>query len=53
MAVRNYRDLVVWQRGMDLVEMVYKATASFPQGGAFRPDESVAQSGRIDSFKHC
>ena len=35
MAVRNYRDLVVWQRAMDLVEIVYKATASFPKEELF------------------
>lgn len=31
MAGRNYSDLVAWQRAMDLVEMVYKATAKFPK----------------------
>jgi four helix bundle protein len=33
MAVRHYRELVAWQRAMDLVELVYKMTRSFP------PDE--------------
>jgi len=27
----SYRDLIVWQRAMDLVEYVYRATASFPR----------------------
>ena len=31
MGVRNYRQLVVWQRAMDLVEGVYRATADFPR----------------------
>ena len=31
MKVRNYQDLVVWQRAMDLVEEVYKATKPFPR----------------------
>jgi len=31
MAVRNYRDLVVWQKGLDLVELVYRTTSSFPR----------------------
>ena len=35
MGVRNYRDLVVWQKAMDLVEMVYKVTASFPKQELF------------------
>jgi four helix bundle protein len=31
MTVRNYRDLILWQKAMDLVEMVYRVTANFPQ----------------------
>nr|WP_317173174.1 four helix bundle protein [Maribacter aquimaris] len=26
----NYKELIVWQKSMDLVEKVYTATASFP-----------------------
>jgi len=29
--VNSYRDLLVWQRGIDLVECVYQATRSFPR----------------------
>jgi four helix bundle protein len=28
---KNYRDLIAWQKAMDLVEMVYKATGQFPK----------------------
>lgn len=28
---RNYSDLIAWQKAMDLVEMVYKATSQFPK----------------------
>ncbi len=31
MKVRNYQELVVWQRAMDLVEEVYKASKGFPR----------------------
>jgi four helix bundle protein len=31
MAVRNYRDLILWQKAMDLVELVYRITIHFPQ----------------------
>lgn len=31
MAVRDYRELVVWQKAMDLVEAVYHATLGFPK----------------------
>jgi four helix bundle protein len=30
-AGRNYSDLIAWQKAMDLVEMIYKATAQFPK----------------------
>jgi len=30
-AVRSYRDLTAWQRGMDLVVEVYKLTRCFPR----------------------
>jgi four helix bundle protein len=29
---QNYRDLIVWQRAMDLVEAVYRLTQGFPRG---------------------
>ena len=29
--VRNYRELIVWQKAMDLVELVYQATRQFPK----------------------
>jgi len=28
--VRGYRDLIVWQKAMDLVELIYSATRSWP-----------------------
>jgi four helix bundle protein len=31
MAVRNYQHLIVWQRAMDLVTDVYRATRAFPK----------------------
>jgi four helix bundle protein len=29
--IRTYRDLVVWQKGMDLAETAYRATETFPK----------------------
>jgi four helix bundle protein len=29
--IRNYRDLVAWQKAMDLVELTYRLTESFPK----------------------
>lgn len=31
MTVRNYRELIVWQKAMDLVEMIYQVTRQFPK----------------------
>ena len=30
MALNCYQDLIVWQKALDLVEMVYQATRTFP-----------------------
>jgi len=30
-AVRDFRDLIVWQKSMDLVETVYRFMATFPR----------------------
>ncbi len=29
--IKSHRDLIVWQKAMDLVEAVYEGTASFPR----------------------
>jgi len=34
-AIHSYRDLEVWQRGMDLTEHLYAATQSFPDEERF------------------
>lgn len=31
----GYRELVVWQKSMDLVELIYQITASFPDSERF------------------
>lgn len=31
MGVRNYSDLIAWQKALDLVEAVYNVSASFPR----------------------
>ena len=35
MAVRSYRDLIAWQKAMDLVVDVYDATQDFPRSEQF------------------
>lgn len=29
--IKNFRDLVVWQKGIELVKAIYKVTGSFPK----------------------
>ena len=31
MAVQDYRELIAWQKAMDLVEAIYRTTQSFPK----------------------
>jgi four helix bundle protein len=31
----DYRDLIVWQKSMDLVSQVYRCTQTFPRGESF------------------
>jgi len=31
MAVRSYKDLIAWQKAMDLVELVYRHSSNFPK----------------------
>jgi four helix bundle protein len=31
MQVKSYKDLIVWQKSMDLVELVYQVTKGFPK----------------------
>lgn len=31
MSVKNYKDLIAWQKAMDLVEIVYRLTQAFPK----------------------
>ena len=31
MAVKSYRDLIAWQRAMDMAEIVYKVSAACPK----------------------
>lgn len=31
MGVKSYRDLVAWQKGIDLCELIYRASSRFPR----------------------
>lgn len=42
--VRNYRELIVWQKAMDLVELVYQATRQFPKEELYGLTSQVRRS---------
>jgi four helix bundle protein len=44
MAIRSYRDLLVWQKAMDLVVVCYQLTEKLP------PSENFGLSSRIKNF---
>ena len=33
--IKSFRDLVIWQEGIELVKLIYKATESFPEKEKF------------------
>ena len=42
--VRSYRDLVVWQKALDFVEVVYEVTRAFPKGEAYGLTDQLRRS---------
>jgi four helix bundle protein len=34
--IRSHRDLIVWQKAMDLAEDVYRVTSAFPRDELYR-----------------
>jgi four helix bundle protein len=43
-AIRGYRDLLVWQKGVDLVVEVYQATKAFPRQEQFGLTAQIRRS---------
>ena len=44
MAVKSFRDLQIWQRGISLVERVYKVTKSFPKDETYGLTSQIRRS---------
>ena len=42
--VQSFRDLLVWQKGMDLAVLVYKASEKFPRSEMFGLSSQVRRS---------
>lgn len=43
-AIRSYRDLDVWQKGLEIVDLVYKITRKFPQDERFGLSSQMQRS---------
>ncbi len=43
-AVRSYQDLVVWKKALELAEMVYRVSASFPADERFGMTSQVRRA---------
>lgn len=44
MAVRHYRELIVWQKGMELAKRCYRLTKTFPRGELFGMTSQIRRS---------
>ena len=42
--IRDYRDLIVWKEAMEIAELVYSATRSFPREEAFGLTSQIRRS---------
>ncbi len=42
--IQSHRDLVVWQKSMDLAELVYRLTATFPRTEEYRLTAQVVRA---------
>ena len=42
--MKTYRDLIVWQKSMDLVFLVYKATNQFPKEEVYNLTSQIRRS---------
>ena len=39
--VKSYRDLIVWQKAMDLVEESYRLSQKLPEGGTRKAESLI------------
>jgi four helix bundle protein len=53
MKVKNYRDLIAWQKAMDLVEDVYKASRDFPREEIYALTSQIRRAAVSIPSKYC
>lgn len=51
--ISSYSELVVWQRGTDLVEEVYSLTKRLPQEERYALIDQIRRSVYFDSIQYC
>lgn len=44
MAIQSHRDLIVWQKAMDLVVQVYRLCEQFPKSESYRLTDQISRS---------
>ena len=50
---QHYKDLIAWQKAMDLVSVLYDATDDFPKQRDLQSDGSNASGCCLGSEQHC
>ena len=52
MTGKNYADLIVWQKAMDFVEAVYRATRVFPKEEIYGLTRQMRRARGFDTVQH-
>ena len=50
--VRSYRELKVWQKGIELVKMVYGLTQSFPKSETYGLSSQMQRAAEASKRRH-
>jgi len=49
---QNYKDLIVWQKGIELAKIIYRLTATLPQEERFGLTSQMRRARGFGSFKY-
>jgi hypothetical protein len=52
MKVRNYQELIVWQKAMDLVEEIYAVSKTFPREEFYGLTSQLRRAAVFNPFEH-
>ena len=50
--INDYRQLIVWQKAMDLVEMIYRTTGVFPREEVYTLTSQMRPRCHLNSVQH-